>query len=106
MDTAPYNAHATASDALWAGLPVLTCLGEAFAGRVAASLLRAVDLPELIAASPAEYEDMAVNLATDTNLLDGVRQKLARGRASAPLFDTRTVHEESGVRLREGACAA
>jgi len=88
LDTAPYGAHATASDALWAGLPVLTCQGEAFAGRVAASLLRAADLPELIAASPADYEDMAVNLATDADLMDGVRQKLARNRASAPLFDT------------------
>ena len=88
LDTAPYNAHATAIDALWAGLPVLTCPGEAFAGRVAASLLRAVDLPELIAASATEYEDLAVNLATDTNLLEGVRQKLVCNRASAPLFDT------------------
>lgn len=88
LDTAPYNAHATAIDALWAGLPVLTCPGEGFAGRVAASLLRTIDLPELIAASPAEYEAMAVNLAEDPNLLEGVRRKLARHRASTRLFDT------------------
>ena len=88
LDTTPYNAHATASDALWTGLPVLTCPGEGFAGRVAASLLRAIDLPELVAATTAEYEDLAVNLAMDADLLEGVRQKLARNRVSAPLFDT------------------
>jgi len=88
LDTLPYNAGTTASDALWAGLPVLTCLGTAFAGRVAASLLRALDLPELIKGTMVEYEDMAVSLATDPALLEGVRQRLARNRASAPLFDT------------------
>ena len=88
LDTLPYNAGTTASDALWMGLPVLTCLGKAFAGRVAASLLSALDLPELITTTAAEYEDLAVSLATDPALLEGVRQRLARNRASARLFDT------------------
>ena len=64
LDTLPYNAHTTASDALWAGLPVLTCLGETFAGRVAASLLNAIRLPELITTTPEAYEQMAIDLAT------------------------------------------
>ena len=63
LDTLPYNAHATASDALWAGLPVLTCLGETFAGRVAASLLNAIDLPELVTTTPEAYEAFAIELA-------------------------------------------
>jgi predicted O-linked N-acetylglucosamine transferase (SPINDLY family) len=88
LDTLPYNAGTTASDALWAGLPVLTCAGQAFAGRVAASLLRAVDLPELIAATPAQYEDLAVHLATNPDLLAQIRQKLTHNRFVAPLFDT------------------
>src|SRR5471030_3111665 len=65
LDTLPYNAHTTASDALWAGLPVLTSLGGTFAGRVAASLLHAIALPELITASLPDYEQLAVLLATD-----------------------------------------
>ena len=64
LDTLPYNAHTTASDALWAGLPVLTCLGETFAGRVAASLLNAIGLPELITTTSEAYEQMAIDLAT------------------------------------------
>jgi predicted O-linked N-acetylglucosamine transferase (SPINDLY family) len=88
LDTLPYNAGTTASDALWAGVPVLTCTGHAFAGRVAASLLTAVDLPELITDTLAQYEDAAVMLATDPEKLAKIRQKLARNRASAPLFDT------------------
>jgi predicted O-linked N-acetylglucosamine transferase (SPINDLY family) len=88
LDTLPYNAGTTASDALWAGLPVLTCVGQAFAGRVAASLLTAIDLPELITATAGEYEDRAVELATNPDLLDVIRRKLARNRAPAPLFDT------------------
>jgi predicted O-linked N-acetylglucosamine transferase (SPINDLY family) len=88
LDTLPYNAGTTASDALWAGLPVLTCTGQAFAGRVAASLLRAVDLPELITATPAQYEDLAVHLATNPDLLAQIRQKLTHNRFVAPLFDT------------------
>ncbi len=88
LDTLPYNAHTTASDALWAGLPVLTRLGEAFAGRVAGSLLRAIGLPELIAATEARYEQLAVELATDPERLARIRQTLAHNRLAAPLFDT------------------
>jgi predicted O-linked N-acetylglucosamine transferase (SPINDLY family) len=90
LDTRPYNAHATALDALWAGLPVLTCIGEGFASRVAASLLNAIELPELITATPAEYEDLAVRLAADPQHLAEVRQKLARNRVETCLFDTAT----------------
>ena len=86
LDTLPYNAHTTASDALWAGLPVLTCLGEAFPGRVAASLLRAIGLPELVTASPGEFEALAVALAADPARLAGLRATLARNRPTAPLF--------------------
>jgi predicted O-linked N-acetylglucosamine transferase (SPINDLY family) len=88
LDTLPYNAHATASDALWAGVPLLTCLGATFAGRVAASALSAIGLPELIAHSLAEYESIALKLATDLELLAKIRQKLSRYRDSYPLFDT------------------
>jgi protein O-GlcNAc transferase len=88
IDTLPYNTHTTASDALWAGLPVLTCLGESFASRVAASLLRAIHMPELITSNPAEYEDLAVELALDPQRLAKIRQKLGDNRLAAPLFDT------------------
>ena len=88
LDTLPYNAHATASDALWAGVPVITCKGEAFAGRVASSLLAAAGLPELITATLADYESLALRLARDAAALTALREKLARNRAAAPLFDT------------------
>lgn len=88
LDTAPCNAHTTASDALWAGLPVLTCMGEAFASRVAASLLKALDLPELITTTQSEYESLAVALAHDGPRLQGLRQRLSHNRLHAPLFDT------------------
>jgi protein O-GlcNAc transferase len=88
LDTRPYNAHATALDALWAGLPVLTCLGEGFAGRVAASLLNAIELPELITATPTQYENLAVQLAENPRHLAQIRQKLARNRRETSLFDT------------------
>ena len=88
LDTLPYNAHTTASDALWAGLPVLTRIGEAFAGRVAASLLNAVGLPELVAATMDDYETLALTLATDPFLLADIRARLARNRLAHPLFDT------------------
>ena len=65
LDTLPYNAHTTASDALWVGLPVLTCMGNAFAGRVAASLLNAIGLPELVTHSIEDYEALALRLAKD-----------------------------------------
>jgi len=100
LDTRPYNAGTTASDALWAGLPVLTCAGAGFASRVAASLLRAIDLPELITHSQQEYEDLAVQLATDPERLAGVKRKLAANRLITPLFDTLryTKHLEGGYR--------
>jgi predicted O-linked N-acetylglucosamine transferase (SPINDLY family) len=88
IDTWPYNAHTTASDALWAGLPVLTCAGEGFASRVAASLLKAVGLPELIVSTPEHYEELAVQLATDAQRLSEIKQRLAGNRLTAPLFDT------------------
>jgi protein O-GlcNAc transferase len=88
LDTLPYNAHTTASDALWAGLPLLSCRGASFAGRVAASLLNAVGLPELVTGSVQEYEAMALKLATDASLLGPIRRKLAQNRLSCPLFDT------------------
>jgi len=88
LDTFLYNAGATACDALWAGLPVLTRIGEAFAGRLAASALTAVGLPELIARSQAEYEAMAVDLATNPDKLAAIKAKLANNRLTTPLFDT------------------
>jgi protein O-GlcNAc transferase len=88
LDTLPYNAHTTASDALWAGLPVLTQIGETFAGRVAASLLTAIGLPELIAQTPEQFESIAIELATQPMRLAAIRAKLAQNRATMPLFDT------------------
>ncbi|HEY2531284.1 MAG TPA: tetratricopeptide repeat protein [Xanthobacteraceae bacterium] len=89
LDTLPYNAHTTASDALWAELPVLTCLGSTFAGRVAASLLKAVGLSELITTTLADYEASALKLARDPRLLTALKAKLADNRATHPLFDTK-----------------
>jgi predicted O-linked N-acetylglucosamine transferase (SPINDLY family) len=89
LDTLPCNAHTTASDALWAGLPILTVAGTTFAGRVAASLLQAIRLPELVAASLADYEELAVALAADPERLGKLRHALAEHRLTAPLFDTR-----------------
>jgi protein O-GlcNAc transferase len=88
LDTLPYNAHTTASDALWAGVPVLTCRGATFAGRVAASLLQAVGLSEMVTHSLAEYERAALQLAADASRLGAVRRKLERNRQTHPLFDT------------------
>jgi predicted O-linked N-acetylglucosamine transferase (SPINDLY family) len=88
LDTHPCNAHTTASDALWAGLPLLTRLGDTFAGRVAASLLAAVGLPELIARSWEEYEHLALELSADSARLAALKARLAAGRATQPLFDT------------------
>ncbi len=89
LDTLPYNAGATASDALWAGLPVLTCAGETFAGRMAASLLQAIGLPDLITSTPAQYEDLAVALGLDAHRMAELNQKLAANRLTTALFDTR-----------------
>jgi len=88
LDTLPYNAHTTASDALFAGVPVITCLGPTFASRVAASLLQAVGLPELITNSLEEYETLAQKLASDPALLGSLRERLSRDRLHHPLFDT------------------
>jgi protein O-GlcNAc transferase len=88
LDTLPFNAGTTASDALWAGVPVLTCSGEAFASRMAGSLLRAIGLPELITHTLADYEDLAVRLARNPGELAGLRARLAVNRQSGPLFDT------------------
>ena len=87
LDTLPYNAHTTASDALWAGLPVVTQAGKAFAGRVGASLLDAVGLPELITSTAEEYETLAIALAQSPQRLAAIKQKLADNRTTAPLFD-------------------
>ncbi|HUA26908.1 MAG TPA: hypothetical protein VMA54_22450, partial [Steroidobacteraceae bacterium] len=88
LDTLPYNAGTTASDALWAGLPVLTCTGVTFAGRVGSSVLRAAGLPELVASTPQQYEQLAVELASNPARLAGVRTNLTEGLRTAALFDT------------------
>ena len=88
LDTSPCNAHTTASDALWAGLPLLTCMGESFASRVAASLLNAIGLPELVTESLVDYEALAIELATTPTKLKGLKDKLERNRLTTPLFDT------------------
>jgi predicted O-linked N-acetylglucosamine transferase (SPINDLY family) len=90
LDTLPYNAHTTASDALWAGLPVLTCLGETFAGRVAASLLKAIGLDALITRTLGEYETLALRLARDPASLTTLKDTLNRNRDTCLLFDTRS----------------
>jgi protein O-GlcNAc transferase len=87
LDTLPCNAHTTASDALWAGLPVLTCSGDTFAGRVAGSLLMAIGMPELVTGSHEEYEQTALALARDPQRLVALRQKLQKNRDASALFD-------------------
>jgi protein O-GlcNAc transferase len=88
LDTLPFNAGTTASDALWAGVPVLTCCGEAFASRMAASLLTAVGLPELIARDAEHYSALALKLATTPSLMQELRAQLSRNRSDSALFDT------------------
>lgn len=88
LDTLPYNAHTTACDALWAGLPVLTLVGETFAGRVAASLLTAIDMPQLIVTTPQAYEDLAIDFYRNPDKLVAIKTKLASHRGTQPLFDT------------------
>ena len=109
LDTLPCNAHTTTSDALWVGLPVLTCLGESFPGRVAASLLRAAGLPELVTTSLADYEALAITLATTPGMLADLRTRLERGRLVCPLFDTEgfvrnmeQAYEEMARRVQAG----
>jgi predicted O-linked N-acetylglucosamine transferase (SPINDLY family) len=87
LDTLPYNAHTTCSDALWAGCPVLTMAGETFPSRVGGSLLRAIGLPELITASLEQYQNLAVRLAEDKDLLGELRARLAANRETSSLFD-------------------
>jgi predicted O-linked N-acetylglucosamine transferase (SPINDLY family) len=88
LDTLPYNAHTSASHSLWAGVPVLTCPGNTFAGRVAAALLHAIGLPELVATSLAEYAELARSLAQGPERLSAIKLKLRRNRYTEPLFDT------------------
>ncbi len=88
LDTLPYNAHTTASDALWTGVPVVTCMGETFAARVAASLLHAVGLPELVTHTLEDYAALALKLAQEPATLQGLKHKLMANRTTAPLFDT------------------
>jgi predicted O-linked N-acetylglucosamine transferase (SPINDLY family) len=87
LDTMPYGAHTTTSDALWAGVPIVTVLGPSFANRVAASLLTAIGAPEMIAATLEEYEALALALARDPPRLAALKAKLAANRLTAPLFD-------------------
>ena len=88
LDTHPYNAHTTALDSLKAGVPVLTLMGQSFASRVAASLLNAIGLPELITNTQEEYEALAIDLAMNPQKLTDIKLKLAKNRLTAPLFDT------------------
>ena len=88
LDTFPYNAHTTCSDALWMGLPVLTCVGETFAARVAGSLLNAAGLSELITFSLQDYENKALYLAKNPAVIDSMKQKLLAEKMTSPLFDT------------------
>ena len=112
LDTRPYNAHATAADALYAGLPVLTCTGRSFASRVCASLLNAIDAHELITSSLEEYAATALRLARNPQILRELRERLERGRETQPLFDTNRLrqhleqaffrmHEQSRTFVRE-----
>jgi predicted O-linked N-acetylglucosamine transferase (SPINDLY family) len=89
LDTPNFNAHATAADTLWAGLPLLTLIGKTFAGRVAASQLNALGLNELIVNSEQKYFDKAVELANQPELLQIIRNKLENNRTSSPLFDSK-----------------
>jgi predicted O-linked N-acetylglucosamine transferase (SPINDLY family) len=88
LDTLPCNAHTTTSDALWTGLPVLTCAGQTFASRVAASLLHAVGMPELVTNNHAEYESLAIRLGANPMQLSALKEKLNTRRLISTLFDT------------------
>jgi predicted O-linked N-acetylglucosamine transferase (SPINDLY family) len=104
LDTLPYNAHTTASDALWVGLPVVTCYGQSFPGRVAASLLRAIGMPDLITDDLEAYERLAMRIASEPAVLGELRERLRRNRLSHPLFDTdryRRYIETAYVRMWE-----
>ena len=88
VDTLPCNAHTNAADALWASVPVVTCTGSTFAGRVAGSQLNAIGLPELVTNTLPDYETLAISLGTDPERLAAIKEKLARNKNSQPLFDT------------------
>jgi predicted O-linked N-acetylglucosamine transferase (SPINDLY family) len=88
LDTTPCNAHTTASDALWTGLPLLTVMGRSFAARVAASLLNAVGLPDMVVRTQEEYEFLAIDLATHPEKLQEIKTRLKHNLLNAPLFDT------------------
>ncbi len=98
LDTFPYNAHVTASDALWAGVPVVTLRGRCFAARIAAGFLGNLGLEELVASTIEEYERLALSLAQDPGRLAGIRERLWRARTSKPLFDV-------GAVVRDLECA-
>jgi predicted O-linked N-acetylglucosamine transferase (SPINDLY family) len=87
LDTFPYNAGTTASDALWAGLPILTRTGRSFSSRMATSILKAIDIPELITKTSDEYESLAIDLASDGDKLSLIREKLVANRNSSLLFN-------------------
>lgn len=89
LDTSPYNSGTTASDALWAGLPVLTFMGESFSARMCASLLNAIGLPELVASSQKGYEDLAIKIGRDPEKILALKAKLAQNRLTTPLFNTK-----------------
>ena len=113
LDTAPYGAHTTASDALWAGVPIVTQAGDTFASRVAGSLLHAVGLPELIAANEEDYFALAAGLAAEPDRLAALKAKLQRERLTAPLFNVaaytgalENLYETMWSRRIDGACTA
>jgi len=101
IDTFPYTAHTTCSDALWAGLPVVTRIGKSFASRVSASLLNAIDLPELITHSEEEFENLALDFANNKNKLNQVKVKLEKNKISNSLFNTKlyTKNIESSYKI-------
>jgi predicted O-linked N-acetylglucosamine transferase (SPINDLY family) len=109
LDTFPYTSHSTGCDTLWAGVPLITKIGDTFASRIAASLLHAVGLPELVTATWDEYFQLAYKLATQPETLKVVRKKLALGRLSAPLFNTaqftrdlESLYQEMWAQYRSG----
>jgi len=113
LDTAPYGAHTTASDALWAGVPIVTQAGDTFASRVAGSLLHAVGLPDLIAANEEDYFTLAAGLAAEPDRLAALKAKLKRERLTAPLFNVaaytralENLYETMWSRRIDGACTA
>ena len=105
LDTLNYNAHTTASDALWAGVPVVTCLGSTFAGRVAASQLRAVGLAELVTESLPDYEAVALKISTDLALCPSLKDRLARDRKTVPAIRHAALHEKYRGRLHDDVAA-